>query len=268
MHDPASFAGASSPTALREQRKQIRAAFGAAASAYDLHAEVQRAIVADLAAWSSDAALPAGPILDAGCGTGFASTLLRGHGRPIIGLDIAAEMAARACGRGESGIVADIEQLPLRAGSVAGYWSSLAWQWCAADRAAREAARVLCKGGRLQLATLGPETLAELRDSFAVIDAAEHVRAFEAPDAVIAALKQAGFSAIRSERHSRAGHAPDLAHLLRDIRGVGAHTLGGGRRRGMLGKHAWLRLCERYETYREPQGLPARYDVLMFEATR
>lgn len=253
---------------MLEQRRRIREAFGAAAPGYDQHAAVQRAIVADLLAWTQASGTSDAPLLDAGCGTGFASEALRQRSAQVIGLDLAPAMAALAAQRGECGIVADIENLPLRDASMGTYWSSLAWQWCAAERAAREAARVLKPGGRLQIATLGPNTLAELRDCFAALDQAEHVRQFQPPAAIHAALLAAGFSAIRHQRHTCSGHAPDLASLLRDIRGVGAHTLGDSRRRGMLGRHAWQRLCDAYETHREPAGLPARYDVLLFEATR
>ena len=253
---------------MLDQRRRIREAFGAAAIHYDSHAAVQRAIVADLLAWTHDTPLPHGPVLDAGCGTGFACDVLQTRGTHVIGLDLAPSMALRAAQRGEAGIAADLERLPLRDASVACYWSSLAWQWCSAERAAREAARVLVEGGRLQLATLGPHTLSELRKSFAGLDHAEHVRKLETPVTIHAALVAAGFKTIRSERHLQTGYAPNLASLLRDIRGVGAHTLGDSRRRGMLGRHAWQRLCAAYEVHREPAGLPARYDVLMFEATR
>jgi malonyl-CoA O-methyltransferase len=253
---------------MLDQRRRIREAFGAAAPHYDSHAAVQRAIVADLLAWTRGSPPEAGLVLDAGCGTGFASDALRARGTDVIGLDLAPSMALRATLRGEAAIAADLEHLPLRDASIACYWSSLAWQWCSAERAAREAARVLIEGGRLQLATLGPRTLGELRECFAGLDHAEHVRQFEAPESIHAALDAAGFKTIRSERHPQTGYAPDLASLLRDIRGVGAHTLGESRRRGMLGRHAWQNLCEAYETHRQPAGLPARYDVLMFEATR
>ncbi len=251
-----------------EQRRRIRDAFAAAAEHYDHHAEVQRAIVADLLGWVSQSA-PAGlPTLDAGCGTGYASAALQTDDAQVIGLDLADTMARRALQRGELGIVGDLERLPLRSASVGRYWSSLAWQWCNADTAAAEAARVLAPGGVLQVATLGPDTLRELRAVFAEIDSAEHVRGFQPPEAVQAALIRAGFHSVRFARRVQAGFAPDFASLLRDIRGVGAHTLGDSRRRGMLGRHAWRRLCDAYEIHREAAGLPARYDVLMFEAIR
>ncbi|MCX9155112.1 methyltransferase domain-containing protein [Niveibacterium sp. 24ML] len=253
---------------MLEQRRRIRDAFGAAAPDYDKHAAVQRAIVGDLLAWTRPPGNMNAPLLDAGCGTGFASEALRQRAAHVIGIDLAPAMATLAAQRGESGIAADLEHLPLRNASIACYWSSLAWQWCKAQDAAREAARVLMPGGRLQVATLGPDTLAELRACFAGLDQAEHVRQFESPAAIDAALRTAGFVDIRHTRHTRSGYAPDLASLLRDIRGVGAHTLGESRRRGMLGRHAWQRLCAAYEVHREPSGLPARYDVLLFEAIR
>ena len=256
------------PVPPADLRRRIREAFAAAAAHYDHHAEVQRAIVANLLAWIELSAPARLPTLDAGCGTGYASAALRTDDAPVIGLDLADTMARQALRRGEHGIAGDLECLPLRDGCVGRYWSSLAWQWCASCAAAAEAARVLTSGGVLQVATLGPYTLRELRDVFAAIDGAEHVRSFEPPDAVLAALRHAGFRSIRFKQCTQTGFAPDLASLLRDIRGVGAHTLGDSRRRGMLGRQAWQRLCDAYEVHREAAGLPARYDVLMFEAIR
>jgi len=252
----------------RDLRRRIRDAFAAAADHYDHHAEVQRAIVEDMLGWVHGAGLPELPALDAGCGTGYASAALQSHAPQVIGLDLADTMARHALQRGEHGVAADLEHLPLRKACIGRYWSSLAWQWCSASAAATEAARVLAPGGVLQVATLGPDTLSELRAVFAHLDNAEHVRKFETPDAVQAALGRAGFRSIRFTRRTQAGFAPDFSSLLRDIRGVGAHTLGDSRRRGMLGRHAWQRLCDAYEAHREAAGLPARYDVLMFEAIR
>ncbi|WP_341675207.1 methyltransferase domain-containing protein [Niveibacterium sp. SC-1] len=258
------------------ERQRIGNAFNAASGDYDAHADVQARIAQGLAAYLPDTlgsggADSSGLILDAGCGTGRGFPLLasRYPRAQHLGLDLAPAMAHRALARGLTTAAADIEALPLRDAGVALYWSSLAWQWCDPLAAAREAARVLAPGGRLCVATLGPGTLRELREAFAVLgDEASHVREFPAAAALTAACEAAGLRELRIVPALHHAHAQDLATLLQGVRSIGAHTLGDARRRGLLGRHAWQAVQARYEQHRGNQGLPASYEALFICATR
>lgn len=254
---------------MNSERQRIRSAFDAAASDYDASANLQREVASALAACSPIATPMAGLALDAGCGTGYGLGHLArlAPGRPRLGLDLAPAMAAASRARGENTLCGDIEALPLADTSVSFYWSSLAWQWCDEKRAATEAFRVLTPGGSLLLATLGPETLAEVREAFSHIDPLPHVRDFAGREAIHAALAKAGFEDIRIEAREHFAWAPDLRALLAAIRRIGAGTVGD-RRKGLLGRRAWKFLVEHYEQHRRPQGLPARYDVLMIHASK
>ena len=66
---------------------------------------------------------------------------------------------------------ADAEQLPLRDASVDLVYSNVALQWCNdLEGVFREINRVLRPGGLLMFTTFGPDTLSELRVSWAAAD--------------------------------------------------------------------------------------------------
>ena len=55
---------------------------------------------------------------------------------------------------------------------------------------------------------------------------------------------------------------------LRSVKNIGAQNVGSGGRSGMLGRHAWQKVEAAYEQYRQADGLPARYDVILAYATK
>lgn len=248
---------------MSAERQRIRAAFGAAAPNYDSVAGVQRRIARALAA-----GIPPGDVLlDAGSGTGFLTKLLqeRFPQACIWQLDAALGMCRQT---GERTICADLEVLPIADNSIELYCSSLAWQWARPALAAIEAFRVLKSGGRFHVATLGPGTLDELRAAFHCVDARPHVRSFDNTATHLDALATAGFVDITFVQGVEQTHSPNLPALLRELRTLGAHTLGPQRRQGMLGRQAWLRVQAAYEQWRQPAGLPVSYDVLYLNARK
>lgn len=284
----------------RTRRAHIRRAFDRAAPHYDEAAHVQREICARLGAFAAaldlQAALPTGaPVLDAGCGTGFGFAELDRlcPGAPRIALDLAPAMLAQARRRhwasGDAGapartaaldatpaggactdsatlhaVCGDLEHLPLAGESLALIWSSLAIQWCDPGRALAECARVLAPGGIGLIATLGPRTLWELREAFALIDGARHTIDFHPAARWIEAARASALVPLADEAAEVHACAPDLRHLLQDIKRIGAATVDGGRRRGALGRAAWSRLLADYERHRRPDGrLPATYDLIL-----
>lgn len=257
------------------RRRDIRAAFERAAHSYDQAAMIQREICTRLAAFG-EGLVPGGGdadgwVLDAGCGTGFGVESLRRlrPGGRIVGLDLAPAMLGRArmrAGRdgGFEPVCADLEHLPLAAASIDLLWSSLAVQWCRPGRVFEELGRVLAPGGIGLVATLGPDTLWELRDAFASVDDARHTIDFHTDAQWVEAARAAGLEVERRERCALHARAADLRGLLRDIKAIGAATIDGGRRRTPLGRQAWLAVSARYERHRLADGLlPATYDTIL-----
>jgi malonyl-CoA O-methyltransferase len=50
--------------------------------------------------------------------------------------------------------------------------------------------------------------------------------------------------------------------VLQDLKAIGAHNATAGRSRGLMGKNAWARLVENYESLRSNGKLPATFEVV------
>lgn len=248
----------------RPSKARVRQSFERAASTYDGAAGIQRAICRDLLNVLT-AQAPA-CVLDAGCGTGFALSLLRERfpESRIVALDLAPGMLHRA-GSGQR-VAADLEHLPLASGCIDLYWSSLAVQWCELRMALTEARRVLRAGGQLAMASLGPDTFHELRHAFASVDQHRHTLSFHTPEEITAIAASAGLSGISVGRSRQTAHYPDFRSLLRAVKAIGANQLGEGRRTRLLGRDAFAEAEAASETLREAGGLPLTYDVLTLSA--
>ena len=142
-------------------------------------------------------------------------------------------------------------------------WSSLALQWAHdLETTLKGFHRVLAPGGLLIFATFGPDTLRELRAAFSAIDDAPHVNRFIDLHDIGDMLIHAGFSSPVMEMEILTLTYADLKTLMRDLKGIGAHNAAITRRRGLLGKSAWSRLEQAYETQRLEGRLPATFEVI------
>lgn len=254
---------------LLPTKSRIRESFERAAHSYDDAALVQRQVGERLLATLSIEPDPA-TIIDAGCGTGHGCRLLRRRwpGAHLTAVDFATTMLPMARGDADSCLAADIEALPCAGQSFSVWWSNLTVQWCDGERVFAEAHRVLRPGGRLALSTLGPETFAELRTAFSGIDRHRHTLSFSDAESIATALSRAGFVDVRLQRQAIELHYPNLKALLRAVKAIGANSVGEGARDGLLGRGAWQRVQAAYEQHRAPEGLPARYDVILAYARK
>jgi malonyl-CoA O-methyltransferase len=264
-------------------KREVARAFGRAAASYDAHAALQREVVARLDERLDLMNIRPGRIVDAGCGTGQGLRLLQARypAADFVGLDLALPMlqTARTHAReqGLTGFVrrllpgasrqayvcADIERLPFGRSSVDLVWSSLALQWASEPESAfRELHRVIAPNGLLLFATFGPDTLKELRQSFAQVDGGSHVSRFLDMHDIGDMLVHAGFQHPVMEMEMLTLTYADLKSMLRDLKGIGAHNAALDRARGMMGKTAWQKLEAAYGLHRKAGCLPATYEVI------
>lgn len=247
-------------------KEAVARSFGQAAARYDSAAHLQRRIGARLLAH-----LPhfekVKQVLDLGCGTGYFLASLKEMfvDAELLGCDLAHGMVTYARqyrNVNAHWLCADAEHLPLMDGSVDLVFSSLVFQWCENwPQLARELYRILAPGGHAVFTTLGPGTLEELRRSWAAVDSAVHVNRFVGEGEVRGALVQAGFDAATFETVDEVIHYPVLAPLLRELKTLGARNLNNGRPAGLTGRARIKALEEAYEDFREPDGLPATWEV-------
>jgi malonyl-CoA O-methyltransferase len=261
--------------------RQVRRAFSRAAPGYEAAASLQREVEAQLlesldyrAARHADDPPPQ-RVLDLGSGPGRAATVMRGRWpkAQVLAMDLALPMLQEArrregwhpLRRGIDRICADARALPLAEGSVDLLFSNLCLQWIE-DLPAVFAGfrRVLRPGGMLLVSTFGPDTLHELRESFAHADSqAPHVSPFASIAQFGDALMESGFRDPVLDRDTVATRYPDLPALMRELRALGATNALRTRRQTLTGKARFARAADAYaREFGDADGLPATWETI------
>lgn len=253
--------------------RQVRQHFSAHASEYDCYAQVQKRVVAGLIARLPDDLHPYQTALDLGTGTGDLARQLRERAPelPLLVADIAHAMTCAAVARVAKvgAFDADAETLPLRQASIGLILSASMYQWVNdLPRAFAEVQRVLQPGGLFAFALFGAGTLGELRAAHSAALAEEghaaisHMQRFPDVAAVAAALKTAGLAGELESRDEQEEH-PDVPHLLRSLKRIGAQNATSHRPAGLSGRKTTERMMAIYnERFGGNGGIPATYQVI------
>lgn len=247
-------------------KRQVAVSFSRAAASYDSVAELQRAVGHELLA-RLPAHLAPSRWVDLGSGTGYFSRALAqqfAHSEGVA-LDIAQGMLAfaRPLGGAQHFIAGDAESLPLHADSCDLIFSSLALQWCGDfGRVLSEAHRVLKPGGVLAFASLCVGTLSELRDSWRAVDGQVHVNRFRAFGTYQQLCADSPLRLLTLQSQPHVLHYAQVRQLTHELKALGAHNLNPGRPEGLTGRARIQALIRSYEQFRQPQGLPATYQVV------
>lgn len=257
-------------------KSRMRQSFHRAARQYDAAAILQRQVREEMLSRLDVVKLAPAVILDAGCGTGHGlrGLLQRFKQAEGIALDIAEGMLARTqtlfpwyrfWQRAPRLVCGDIESMPLATASVDMVWSNLAVQWCNdLDQVLQEFRRVLKPNGLLMFATLGPDTLKELRAASGADHT--HVSRFIDMHDIGDALTRAGFSApVLDVMHYTLTY-DTVESVMRDLKAIGAHNATAGRAKGLSGKGFLQQLRQGYEAFRRDGTLPATYEVVFVHA--
>lgn len=259
-------------------KKQLRGAFERAATSYDQSAVLQREISNRMLSRLEYIKYRPNVILDAGSGTGYGSQQLakRYPSSPLIAVDIACAMLLQARPnttwwqrimpwqqQPTNYVCADIEQLPIKNDSIGMIWSNLALQWCNdLNRTFADMHRILSADGLLMFSTFGPDTLKELRQSFAKVDSHQHVNRFVDMHDIGDLLVNNRFSTPVMDMEYITLTYDDVISVMRDLKAIGAHNVIHGRQSGLMGKQRWRQAIDAYETLRQGGKLPATFEVI------
>ena len=258
-------------------KREVRRSFERAAAGYDAAAILQHEVCARMLERLDFVKIAPAATLDAGTGTGNAipGLMTRFPGVPLYAVDLAVAMLERARGRLKwwqsvpglraplHAVAADVERLPLATASIGLVWSNLALQWIDDLPAAlRELHRVLQPGGLLMFSTFGPDTLKELRGSYAAIDERTHVSRFVDMHDIGDMLVHGGFADPVMDMEPFTLTYDDVRSLMRDLKAIGAHNAARDRPGALTPKSTLKAVEAAYERYRSGGKLPATFEVV------
>ncbi len=255
-------------------RHAMRQAFEKAADSYDAAAVLQQEVAKRLVERMDYMTMQPGRILDAGCGTGFITRSLaqRYPSAKIYALDLAFNMLQQAkskrsfkqrWSRQVNYINAEVENLPFADASMDLVISGLTLQWCQdLDKVFSEFRRVLAPGGLLLFSSFGPDSLNELRQSWAMVDDLPHVNTFVDMHDVGDALVQTRFADPVMDMEMLTVTYEDVKTIMRDLKQIGAHNVLQGRAASITGKNKLQKMMNAYEHFRQDGLLPVSYEIV------
>lgn len=254
--------------------RDVRRLFDAASARFDagaaVHDETRARLVERLAFVHSDPAL----ILDAGSATGASAAALaaRFPAARVLAIDSSPAMARAAAARARAGagfavLRADACRLPLPSDSVDLVIANQLLPFVRPERLFAEVGRVLAPSGLFTFATVGPDTLRELRRAWSGVDrGAIHVHAFvDMHDLGDLAVAGGLAEPVLDVDRIRLSYA-DAGSLVRDFRACGAVNAAGGRRRGLTGRGLWRGFEQGLEAARHGDRIEVTVELIFGQA--
>ena len=157
--------------------------------------------------------------------------------------------------------------MPLASECVDLAVSNAMLQWCdAPDRVFSEIMRLLKPGGLFMFSTLGPDTLCELRESFARVDDLPHVHVFMDMHDLGDALVRAGFADVVLDTARLTAEYEEAGELMRELKSSGASNALLDRPRGLTGRSRLQKVAQAYEVHRRNGLLPATFEAVFAHA--
>lgn len=254
-------------------KDKVRHSFSSAVSSYDGFASLQRKVGLELL--NKNDSFEKKNILDVGCGTGFLAQeiLLKALVQQMITVDIALPMVQATKNKLKSEgavqyICADAEKLPFLDKTVDQIISNLALQWCQNLTAVFKGfKRILKQDGQILFSTFGPDTLQELKTSWAEVDNYTHVNNFYSVDHLTIFLERAEFKDIQIEVKYYQSNYRTVIELMRELKGIGANNVLSGRNPNITSKAQMQKMVDAYEKQRKNDFIPATYEVIFVSAS-
>jgi malonyl-CoA O-methyltransferase len=241
----------------------VRRRFDRAARSFDdadfIHAVTRDGLFARLTPVVIDAKV----VVDLGCATGSATRALaeRFRGAKIMAVDLSLPMLERCrAKRGwfskTSTLQADASALPFADQSVDVVFANLLLPWANdPGEVAREVSRVLRENGLFVFATLGPDSLLEIRNAWAAVDDRSHVNHFLDMHDVGDLMLRAGLRDPVLDVDRLSVSYDDADALFRDLTAVGARNSLQNRNPSLLGKRRFEAMRDRLENAAEGGGI-------------
>jgi malonyl-CoA O-methyltransferase len=216
--------------------QRIRDTFERIAGRYDQHAALEQEVCTRLLERTAFKRRALLQILDLGCGTGAGSAQLKRMFRKaqVTGMDTSLAMLSQLRRRSSllrplKAVCGDIGVLPFAVQSVDMVFSNLASYWCPDPMAMfSEFRRVIRPDGMLLFSTLGPETMKELSEVWAGVDAKVEVPVFPDLLEIGNALVAAGFREPAMDMEIITLSYPHLDALFEELEATGASLLVRG----------------------------------------
>jgi len=253
-------------------KKITRQHFEKAASNYDAAAVLQLEIAKRMGERLDYIKHQPKIVLDAGCGTGFITRdLLKRYPKSqVLALDIALNMTRKTKELGgwlkkkPKLICADAEAMPLKPESVDLIVSNLMIQWSNdLNKMFAGFHSVLAPNGLLLFSTFGPDTLKEMRESWASVDETPHTSAFVDMHEIGDALLKAGFINPVTDMELITMTYSNVRQLMKDIKQIGASNTESNRSKGLMGKQKLKAFEQAYEQFKTADGLyPASWEII------
>ena len=248
---------------VRRRTERAAADFG--------HADfVHRAAFEGLLARMKPMTIEPDVVLDLGCATGDGVEALgkRYRRSRIVGLDLAEPMTQQAARRGSMlrrhrAVQADARALPFGDNSLDLVVSNLLLPMLGdPEPVFREVGRVLRKDGVFAFATLGPDSLSEIRAAWQSVDDDWHVNLF-------ADMHDIGDAMVRSGLRDPVLDVDflDITYrntddLFRDLTSAGARNCLAGRRRSLTGKRRFAAMTAALRQQMVDGLLPLRLELV------
>lgn len=162
-------------------------------------------------------------------------------------------------------IDADVAKMPFSDWSYSVIYSSLMLQEVSNFQSVfSEVKRVLAPGGYFIFSTLGPETLKEVRESWAMVDDFRHVNDFPPMQALADSLAQQGFIDVVVSTEKIVVRYDNVRTILKDLQEIGASNITTlDKYQGLMTSSKLMKFCKKYEEFKLEDGsYPVTYELV------
>ena len=240
----------------------VRSTFNKASKSYNDVAFLQKEIANRLLQKLNPLKLIPESILDLGSGTGIFTNLVSSKysNAKTISLDFA--LNSITLSNADFKVCANANHLPFKTSTIDFVCSNLMLQWIQDPSLVfKEVNRVLKPDSLFFFSSFGPDTLNELKSSWAVVDSGNHVNNFIDMHDLGDQLTGCGFQSPIMEMEKITLTYSEVEDLMLDLKSLGANKVFS-QSKGLVGKNKFTSMKNMYESYRTDGKIPATYEVI------